>query len=57
LRGRAPALREIAEVLQVSKPAVFYRLHWLEKKGLWSKANRAITEAGLLSALGLPPSR
>jgi DNA-binding MarR family transcriptional regulator len=53
LRGRAPTLGELAEVLQVSKPAAFYRLHWLEKKGLWQRSGRAITQAGLLSALGL----
>lgn len=54
LHGHGPTLGELAEVLGVSKPAAFYRLHWLEKKGLWSKADRSITAAGLLSALGLP---
>lgn len=54
LHGRSPALGELAEVLGVSKPAAFYRLHWLEKKGLWCKASHSITTSGLLSALGLP---
>jgi len=54
LRGHSPSLTEIAEVLHVSKEAVFYRLHWLEKKGLWSKADRSLTPLGLRSALGLP---
>ena len=54
LLGHAPTLSEIAEVLHVTKEAVFYRLHWLEKKGLWCKADRSITALGLRSALGLP---
>jgi Mn-dependent DtxR family transcriptional regulator len=53
LRGRVPTLGELAEVLQISKPAACDRLHWLEKKGLWERSGRAITQAGLLSAIGL----
>ncbi|MFL5520596.1 MAG: hypothetical protein ACJ8B6_06645 [Gemmatimonadales bacterium] len=53
LHGRPPALAEIAEVLGVTKVAVFKRLHWLEKKGLWRKEDRSVTELGLRSSLGL----
>jgi Mn-dependent DtxR family transcriptional regulator len=55
LQGRVPTLRELAEVLHCSKPAVFDRLHWLEKKGLWQRPG-SITPAGLHAALGLPAS-
>lgn len=57
LHGRAPELAEVAEVLGVSKPAVLHRLHWMEKKGLWRKADRRVTELGLRSALGVAPTR
>jgi Mn-dependent DtxR family transcriptional regulator len=62
LRDGSPAISELAKVLQVSKPAAFYRLHWLEKKGLWCRASRTLTEfglsaSGLLTVLGQPPSR
>lgn len=53
--GRAPTLSEIGEVLGVTKEAVFYRLHWLEKKGLWRKEDRSVTELGLRTTLGLDP--
>lgn len=52
LHGRPPTLGELAEVLSVSKPAVFYRLHWLAKKGLWSRSSRAVTQAGFRCARG-----
>lgn len=55
LRGRAPLVRELGAALGVSKQAASYRLHWLEKKGLWRREDRSITTTGLLSALGLPP--
>jgi Mn-dependent DtxR family transcriptional regulator len=55
LHGRPPTLTEIAEVLEVTKEAVFYRLHWLEKKGLWRKEDRRVTELGLRTTLGLHP--
>jgi hypothetical protein len=29
LHDTSPAISELARVLQVSKPAAFYRLHWL----------------------------
>jgi DNA-binding Lrp family transcriptional regulator len=47
LHGRAPTLRQIASVLGCSKPAVHYRLRYLEKKGLWNAARWSLTEAGL----------
>lgn len=50
LHRRTPSLQEIATVLRCSRVAVFYRLHWLEKKGLWSGNARTITESGLRSA-------
>ncbi len=53
LHGRPPELAELAEVWGITKPAVLHRLHWLEKKGLWRKADRSVTEPGLRSALGL----
>lgn len=53
LHGRPPTLSEIGEALGVTKEAVFYRLHWMEKKGYWRKLDRAITEPGLRAALGL----
>ena len=53
LHGRAPELAELAEVFGISKPGVLHRLHWLEKKGLWRKADRSVTELGLRSSLGL----
>lgn len=52
LHGRPPALSELGAVLGISKQAVFYRLHWLGKKGLWSRPTRAITPAGLRCARG-----
>jgi DNA-binding IclR family transcriptional regulator len=55
LHGRAPELGELAEVLGISKPGAVHRLHWLEKKGLCSSSGRALTQLGLMSALGLAP--
>jgi Mn-dependent DtxR family transcriptional regulator len=62
LHDTSPAISELARVLRVSKPAAFYRLHWLEKKGLWCRASRTLTESGLsasglLTVLAQPPSR
>jgi hypothetical protein len=54
LRGRPPVLRELAEAWGVSKWGAACRLHWLEKKGLWRKSDRSLTELGLRSAVGLP---
>lgn len=51
LHGRPPDLAELAEVFGVTKPAVLHRLHWLEKKGLWRRADRSLTELGLRSVL------
>jgi DNA-binding IclR family transcriptional regulator len=56
LHRRPPALSELGAVLGISKQAAFYRLHWLEKKGLWRRTDRALTAEGLSSALGLPPA-
>lgn len=50
LHGRAPTLREIAKGLGCSKPAAHYRLHYLEKKGLWAAQRWALTDAGLEEA-------
>jgi predicted transcriptional regulator len=51
LHRRAPTLMELARSLRVTRQAVHYRLHWLEKKGLWNGSGRTITEPGLRSAL------
>lgn len=47
LHGRSPTLRQLAGVLGCSRPAVHYRLHYLEKKGFWSARRWALTPAGL----------
>lgn len=47
LYGRSPTLRQIASVLGCSRPAAHYRLHYLEKKGYWSAARWALTEAAV----------
>jgi DNA-binding IclR family transcriptional regulator len=57
LHGRPPELAEMAEVFGTSKPAVLHRLHWLEKKGLWRRDERTVTELGLRAALGLAQPR
>jgi DNA-binding IclR family transcriptional regulator len=51
LHDRPPELGELAEVFGTSKPAVLHRLHWLEKKGLWRRDGRTVTELGLRAAL------
>jgi len=48
--GQAPSIRQLAEALKVRKSTAWKRLHWIEKKGLWSGATRSLTETGLLSA-------
>lgn len=48
LHERMPTLQEIARALGCSRPAVHYRLFYLEKKGLWSAKSWGITDAGLL---------
>jgi len=52
LHGRSPTLSELGRVLRVTKQAADYRLHWLAKKGLWSRTQRVITQAGLRCARG-----
>ncbi len=47
LHGRSPTLRQLASVLGCSRPAVHYRLHYLEKKGFWNARQWALTPAGL----------
>jgi hypothetical protein len=53
LHRRPPALRELASVLEKTHVAVIHRLHWLEKKGLWRRGDRRVTELGLRSVPGL----
>lgn len=47
LHGKAPTLRQLGSVLGCSRPACHYRLHYLEKKGLWSAQRWSLTDAGL----------
>jgi Mn-dependent DtxR family transcriptional regulator len=56
LHGRPPGLGELAALLGISKPGACKRLRWLDKKGLVSRSDRAITEAGLRCALGSLPA-
>lgn len=53
LHGRPPQQPEIAAVLGVTKVAIHKRLHYMAKKGLWSREERRLTEQGLRAALGL----
>ncbi|HEY6056213.1 MAG TPA: hypothetical protein VIU86_19945 [Gaiellaceae bacterium] len=53
LHGRAPTLRQIAAVLGCSRPAAHYRLHYLEKKGLWHSRSWQMTEPGVLTTRSL----
>lgn len=55
LNGRPPLGPEIARVLGVSKVAVHKRLHYMAKKGLWSRDERRLTELGLRAGLGAEP--
>lgn len=45
--GKAPTCRKLGSVLGCSRQAAQYRLHYLEKKGLWSARRWALTEAGV----------
>lgn len=47
LQGRVPTLRKIAAELGCNRAAAHYRLHYLEKKGLWNSKAWALTTAGL----------
>lgn len=47
LHGRVPTLRQIAEALGCSRQAAHYRLHYLEKKGLWRASDWAMPGPGV----------
>ena len=58
LHGKAPTFRQLSAALGCSRQAAQYRLHYLEKKGLWKSsgdrnARGALTEAGILATRSL----